>query len=430
MQVDGILLLYHHYNLKNASTIMEHVNAFGRHSRFKVWSVNTELGFPKHLGNLRFSIIVLHYSLCGIPPYHLDERFLEYLDNSKDSYKISFFQDEYHHCRRRFKFLDDHQVDHVFTLVEPAYFKDVYGAHTSVPNLSYTLTGYVSDDLPDISRRFAKPDGDRRLDIGYRGRRLPYHLGRGGQEKHEIGVRFLERAKDAGLVMDIATDEASRMYGDTWCSFMSDCRGMLGVEAGVTIFDLDDEARKSSEKLLAASPGIPFEEVWQQALHAWEGNIPYRTISPRHFEAAAFRSCQILFEGNYSGILQPMIHYLPLKKDFSNFDEIIRLFRDRRVRQEITDNAYRDLIASGRYTYAGFIADFDGILLKKGMTPEIGRADAAAADALLNRDRRRREALGKILSLRHHDFPGKKVIGFLTRGIRTRLGWRKTVQDI
>ena len=64
------------------------------------------------------------------------------------------------------------------------------------------------------------------------------------------------------------------------------------------------------------------------ALGGWDWKIPYRTISPRNFEAAAFRVCQILYEGHYSGVMEPMRHYIPLRKDFSNFDEVVERFRD------------------------------------------------------------------------------------------------------
>jgi len=32
--------------------------------------------------------------------------------------------------------------------------------------------------------------------------------------------------------------------------------------------------------------------------------------------------------GDWRGIVQPMVHYIPLKKDFSNFNEVIALFRN------------------------------------------------------------------------------------------------------
>ncbi|MBA2626916.1 MAG: hypothetical protein H0U85_02815 [Gemmatimonadales bacterium] len=160
---------------------------------------------------------------------------------------------------------------------------------------------------------------------------------------------------------------------------------MLGVEAGVSIFDLDGEAEAACAELLRAEPHVTFEEAERRLLHQWEGNIPYRTVSPRHFEAAALRVCQILFEGRYSGVLQPMVHYIPLKKDFSNFADVVRMFRDRELRERIAGNAYRDLIGSGRYSYREFIRDFDERLIGHGMGPEISPEVRAAADTAVDR---------------------------------------------
>jgi len=119
--IRGILLFYHHYLFQNAPTIMEHVNAFERYSQFKVWKVNTEMGFPKGLKGLRFEIILLHYSLFG-PFYLLSDGFLNYLEESGSSYKIAFFQDEFRYCQKRFSFLDKYNIDCVYTIVDPKYF--------------------------------------------------------------------------------------------------------------------------------------------------------------------------------------------------------------------------------------------------------------------------------------------------------------------
>ena len=54
-----------------------------------------------------------------------------------------------------------------------------------------------------------------------------------------------------------------------------------------------------------------------------------------------------------------MVHYIPLQKDFGNFDEVVQLYYNAALRRELTENAYRDLIASGHYSYRQFIADFD-----------------------------------------------------------------------
>ena len=365
---DGIILLYH--NLPPyAATVMEHVNAFVAHSRFAVWTINVDHGYPPVLDELSPRIILLHYSLFGIGTYRLNARYLAFLERSTDSYRIAFFQDEYQHCGQRFAFIDRYQIDCVYTLLEPAYHDLVYGRHTHGPRVISTIPGYVSDELVRMAARRSVPDEGRRIDIGYRGRSLPFYMGRGSQEKREIAARFAEMAKGRGLVLDLAVDERFRLYGDRWVSFMANSRGTIGVEAGVSIFDIDDRVRVAAEQMLRENPATTMEEMSGRLLEPWEGNIPYRTISPRHFEAAAFRVTQILFEGRYSGILEPMVHYLPLRKDFSNFEEVIGLFRNPEVRRSLTDRAYADLIASGRYSYRGFVRRFDENLERAGLAP-------------------------------------------------------------
>ena len=418
---NGILLLYHHWLAPNAPTIMEHVNAFGRYSRFKVWTVNTELGFPEGLRALDFRIIVLHYSLFGWLPFSLPAEFYTYLERSRSAHKVAFFQDEYRYWPQRAEFLNRYGVACVYTLVEPPYFKATYLKYSHVPRLVYALPGCVSDNLLSLAHRLAKPSQQRTIDIGYRGRQIPYWFGKGSQEKHWIGVRFRELAKGMGLTLDIESEEEKRIYGDKYYQFLANCRAVLGVEAGVSIFDIDDTVRPQYEQLIAKNPRISFDEGYSKLLHRFEDGIPYRTISPRHFEAAALRVCQILFEGRYSGIMQPMVHYLPLKKDFSNLDEVIRLFKDERFRQELTENAYRDLIASGRYSYQRFIEGFDEELLAAGFRPGISASDADEVTDLLNRGSGYRRLRTLITSLRYRPFPGRKYVRMFARPMLKRL---------
>ncbi len=273
-------------------------------------------------------------------------------------------------------------------MLEPAYHDLVYGSHTHGPRVIYTIPGYVSDDLVSTAARRSVPDAKRRVDIGYRGRSLPFSMGRGGQEKREIAERFAEMAKGRGLVLDLAVDERSRLYGNRWISFMANARGTIGVEAGVSIFDIEDRVQPAAEQMLRENPSISMEEMSARLLEPWEGNIPYRTISPRHFEAAAFRVTQILFEGRYSGILEPMVHYLPLRKDFSNFDEVIGLFKDPEVRRSLTERAYTDLIASGQYSYRAFIRQFDAELEGAGLSPSGDPLPARQIAQLIRRQTR------------------------------------------
>lgn len=357
-EVNGILVLYH-FIPPYAETVVEHALSFERFSRFPVWSLNTSEGFPQALADYRFRVLLLHYSLFGSDEYQLNESFLHYVTASRESLRVGFFQDEYDYTAQRFAFIDDYQLDWVYTLLQPADAERIYGARTHGARLFSTIPGFVGDDLLRQASRFARPLSERSIDIGYRARTLPFYMGRGAQEKSEIGRRFAELANGHGLQLDIATDEASRLYGDAWYRFLGSCRAVLGVEAGVSIFDVDGEARQSTEDLLAREPDLSFEDVSERVLHRWEDNVSYRTVSPRHFEAAAFDTCQILFAGSYSGVLEAGTHYIPLRKDFSNLDEVIRAFRDVELRSRIVASARRDLIDSRRYSYATFVREFD-----------------------------------------------------------------------
>jgi hypothetical protein len=410
--VNGVLLLYHHPGGTNAPTILEHVEAFSKHSRFRVWNYNTDAGFPRALGEFRFSTVVLHYSLFGPKSYRLDDYFLGYLDTS-GSYKIAFFQDEHHYCRDRFEFLNRHRIDCVYTLLEPEQSPQVYGKHTTVPKLVHGIPGYVSDDLVRLAGQITKPDEERGIDVGYRGRTLRPYMGKGSLEKADIGTGFLERARDSGLRLDIAVDEDSRIYGDAWFEFVANCRAVLGTEAGVSIFDIDDVVCTTYERLIAEKPSITLDELSERLLSKWEDNIYYRTVSPRHFEAAALRVCQILFTGKYSGILQPMVHYIPLEKDFSNIDEVLRRFRDKELRHRLTENAYRDLIASERYSYRRFVESFDAELVAAGLHYDVDERLAERVAMTLVRDARRLRRLARVDAAVHRPFPGRPALSFI-----------------
>ncbi len=48
-------------------------------------------------------------------------------------------------------------------------------------------------------------------------------------------------------------------------------------------------------------------------------------MSPRHLEAAATRTFQVLVEGDYSGALEAGIHYQPVHRDLSDIEAALDL---------------------------------------------------------------------------------------------------------
>jgi hypothetical protein len=321
-----------------------------------------------------------------------DERLLDWLSRQTDAFKVAFFQDEYYFCQKRFAFVNDHAIDLVYTLVGPQYIPEVWGRYTPGARAIFNLPGYVDDDMLAAAGRFALPDEERDIDVGYRGRPLPAHMGAGSQEKREIGERFKALAAGSGLRLDIETSIKSRIYDDDWHRFLGRSRATLGVESGVSFIDLEDECHAEYLRLRTNDYEPTLEELQAGALGRWDGNIPYRVLGPRHLEAAAFRVCQVLYEGEYSGAMQPGVHYIPLAKDFSNFDEVMAALRDPEERRRITDRAHRDLIASGRYGYAAFVGQVDQELLDAGLTRDVDPSARAAIDGALRKGATRRRA--------------------------------------
>ena len=394
--VPGILVVYHRPDYKltprpfaDAATVREHIHSFATHSSFPVWEVNTDLGFPRRLEHVQPSIMFLHYSLFGSGAYRLERAWSEFVKRSP-AFKVAFFQDEYYYCRQRFQFVNEAAVDLIYTHVHAEHIDDVWGRYAPRATARFNYPGYVDSEMVAAAGRFARPDADRDIDVGYRGRPLQPFMGSGSLEKVYIGERFKELAVNTSLRADVDTSEGGRLYGDGWYRFLGRCRAVLGVESGTSYLDLEDEVLDDYHARLAAGRPVTLEALQEGPLGRWDHNFSYRTISPRHFEAAAFRICQVLFEGEYSGVLRPMVHYIPLRKDFSNFDDVVTMIGNREVREQIVDNAHRDLIRSGEYSYQRFVAGIDEDLRAAGLDRSVAPRQRAAVNAALRRGRVRR----------------------------------------
>lgn len=378
--IPGALLIYNLPLTPTAYTMKDHISSFALGDELSTYFLNTELGFPKHLRGVEFSVIILHYSLFGTDAYKIDDRLLEYLQDSKRSFKVAFFQDEYRYCQKRFRFINETNIDCIYTLLDERYHQSIYKDRTTAQDIIQTIPGYVSDHLINITQKHTKGFGKRTIDIGYRSRELEFYMGQGAQEKVAIAKETLSRSRKSKLQLDISVDERDRIYGEAWFNFLGNCKSVIGTEGGVSLFDLDDKARLQCSEILKIEPNISFDEIWHRILKEKDHNVSYRTITPRNFEAIGTSTAQILFEGEYSGVLVPWKHYLPLKKDFSNFDEIIKILQDGHMLESINSNAYRDIIDSGDYSYKCFIRGFEKFLLDRDLIRSLKPVERAQAE--------------------------------------------------
>ena len=307
----------------------------------------------------RFDALVLHYSNYLPSELHFDAQARERI-RAFTGLKVLFLQDEYREIDAMTARIRELGVDVLFTCVPADEFENVYPAER-LPGLTRinTLTGFVPEDLAalDVPRVAARP-----IDVGYRSRKVPYWLGELGREKWEIVPKFTRAAAGSGLVLDLSYEEHDRIYGRAWLKFICSCKTMLGTESGASVFDFTGEIQRSVEEYVATRPEAGFDDVSDRFLRPHEGRIRINQISPRCFEAAALRTAMVLYEGRYSDVLEPWRHFMPLRKDFGNIDEVLRAIRDTTAVQKMVDRTHREIALDPRYSYRAFIDRFDAVV--------------------------------------------------------------------
>ena len=346
----------------HANTILDHIAAFTTFSRHDIRLYNPRSVRGSVFLDLNdFDVVVIHYSLYILSDHYLSSNFKEKLKHFR-GLKIQFIQDDYRRIDEFAALMRNLGIHILFTLYPAEQIPKVWDEYRLPGVLKFsTLAGYIPERLVSLN---VPPTESRPTDIGYRGRRVPYWLGQFGQEKMWIGQGVLDRAEEYGLRCDIAWREEDRIYGEDWNRFISSCKATLGTESGASITDFDGSIEQKVKQYLAKHRNASFEEVHRHVLQPHENNVPIKVISPRMFEAITLRTALILFPGQYSKILEPWVHYIPLEREFSNLDEVVTKLRDAEFLRSLTDRAYRDIVTSGRYSFRSFISEFDEIVTK------------------------------------------------------------------
>lgn len=337
-----------------ATTVTEYLDSLHEHSKFDIYEISMLHYFPSRVNLDNFDVVITHYSLSIGP---LMEHYLgkDLICKLKDfrGLKAAFLQDEYREIETYWKNINYLGIDILFSIVPNSEINKVYPKN-KLPNLKVVnvLTGYVSEKLlqEDVA-----PIKNRKIDVGYRTRKMPYWLGRLAYEKWSISIDFERHAKNKNFILDLSTNETDRLYGESWTKFIASCKTILGVESGASIIDFSGELEKDVDSFVSMNPNSTFEEVFNIFLKKHEGSLKLNQISPRCFEAAALRTPMILFEGRYSGILKPNKHFIPLKKDFSNIDDVLLKLNDIDYLQKMADRTYHEIALNPKYSYKEFI---------------------------------------------------------------------------
>jgi hypothetical protein len=373
-------------NKHGAATILDHIYAICNAKTLDVVKLNVRGYNPKHLNLHSFDVIIIHYSLVMCSDWYLS-RALKDRIRDYQGLKACFIQDEYRFINDTTSAMRHMGINLLFTCIQPSEQTKVYKPE-ALPGLRcvHVLTGYVPKNLIEISH--IPKHVDRPLDVCYRSRPLPYWLGALGQEKTIIANRFHADGLQYGLKMDLSAKESDRLYGKRWTKFLSSSKASLGTESGASIFDFTGDLQEKVDAYVQDHPSASFEEVSEKFFQDLDGKIYQNQISPRAFEAAALKTLMINYEGEYSGILKPYRHYVPLKKDHSNMSEVVKILKDNEALEEITENTYNEIALSPKLTYTEFTriveTEITRELEKMQPTAQSGNCQPAANDSLLN----------------------------------------------
>ncbi|MBM2814554.1 MAG: hypothetical protein HW421_1316 [Ignavibacteria bacterium] len=355
-----ILIIYHQKSERERNTVVEYLESFRNYSNEKIFYLNAFYRIPKFIKKIKFDAVIYHYSFCitkweGAKYFNLVLNKINIL-KSVSGYKIAAPQDEYVNSDLLNHFFKEFGIKTVFTCFTEEDWEKVYPKEKS--GLEYYFSvfpGYIDENAIQTIGKDCKKHSQRSLDVGYRARKVPYWLGFFGLRKWLVTEKFLECPASKELIHDVSNDEHKVFYGDKWYKFLGNCRVFLGSEGGASLHDPNGTIRKKVEDFVTKNPNAPFEEVEKNCFAGNDGNIRLYSLSPRHFEACITRTCQALVEGNYGGIFKPGVHYIEIKEDWSNIEEVIDKIKDVAYCEQLAGNAYRDIVESGKYTYREFV---------------------------------------------------------------------------
>jgi hypothetical protein len=386
----NILIAYYLPNINDRKTLSEHLYSFRHYSGERYYYLNAVYGIPRLCISINFDLVIFHYTFLAYLRYG-KVRSGTLFQTCKDlsGYKVAIPQDEYQDSDRLNEFFLLSGVKTVFTCLPESEWQKVYPRQKSgLEHYLTVFTGYVDEIAAGKLARLNPSRRIRPIDVGYRARKNPYWLGKFGMIKWQLTEKFLNAPVQHNLKLDLSNDPRDVFYGDKWYGFLSNCRVVLGCESGASLHDPDGSIMSTVDRYMDKHPVASFEEVEEACFPMLDGNLELFALSPRHFEACMTRTCQALVEGEYGGIFKPGIHYIEIKKDWSNIADVLRQIEDVDYCERIADNAYRDIIESDLYTYRKFVEMVINHAREVSTyIPDVNRDDARYLDALERRER-------------------------------------------
>lgn len=366
-----ILILYSASAGRQRQTDKDYLYSFRRYGKghhFYYLNVRCPKNLFAFLVQIPFDAVIIEHSLLSIRYAHerwelLYEALGPWL-KAMPGCKVMAPNDDYHYTGELRRLVEEAGITLILTPVATEEYEIYYPGQMDRGVKIYTAhTGYIDNrSVPRIKKRMEAVQ-TRDIDIGYRARKLF-----SGGEHGWLKVLLAQRVGDAarrrqGLRTDIGTtgNTENVKLGQDWLDFLLRCRTMLGCLGGSSLLDVDGEVLPAIDAYVATHPEADFAEVAAACFAGCDGLVQTFAIGPRHYECAMTKTCQILVEGDYDGVFLPGVHYIELKKDFSNLEDVLDKVADEAYCAEIARRCHEDIVGDGSpdnpNTYAWFVND-------------------------------------------------------------------------
>lgn len=336
-------------------TINQTIYELIRLSAYSIDFLNICGGIPKIKKDVinRYNAIIIHNTASYTRKQleMLERQFLK----EYEGIKILMKQDEHFKTNEIVEYVQKNDIKLVLSIWDEETARKVYSSDGKHPvEVMNYLTGYVPDHFKTLDYSL----DNREIDIGYRGSIHSLLFGRLCYEKAKIGEGFEARVEKNSLRMDISNRWEDRINGKDWLDFLGNCKAVLGVESGTDTVDCDGSVSSSFYDYVKRNPNATDEEVLNY-VEQLNCGITYRAISPRHFEAAACKTLQIMFEDRFQDIFVKNRHYVPLNRDYSNIEEVVEKLMDNRFRKQMVECAFEEIVLNEKYSFKTFVEKLD-----------------------------------------------------------------------
>lgn len=329
-------LLARQYNVY--SFIDDWREAFVQSPRLAVTAcdINDYFGCRRQLKRIRdYDLIVLLHSATG---QHMDALLAaEAAYQNRNGRMVVFFSNEYEFMEKKAEFINSTGTEFVCTQLP----LDVASWMYDYPSAQLVATPHALNP-----RLYHDNQADRDIDVGFIGSLYERQIG--DWERTNLIMYFNDSGAAHNLNCDIRLRNVPRQ---DWAAFLNRCHGIVGAESGTYYLDCKGEAMDMVRRMIRRNPDIGFDDIWTPELTSGREFRAAKAISSRHFEPIGTKTCQILVEGDYNGILKAGDHYIAVKKDLSDIDDAIEQFKDKSHRVRIAQQAYDFVINNHTYDH-------------------------------------------------------------------------------